>query len=264
MDQHIGKKLLFRTEKGILQGILKSYDSETGKIYLQENDIVKEIDVVEVVDVQEIQDGADSKNLYTELKEADMYSLFEEAFTIYGPLEDNFISAVAISLKKFLKDISSSRIRIIIGSDDVFGRIGLCFARLMQGKALQMDVCIECSLRDIKSLTYYNLFINSGGILSNSKELSGKYSMTLFAANRHFDFKLGNCISEQSIVMDLSDNITLPIYTCVGLGYAPEHSKSLVKYFYLVDVGFGQILCDKYNLYRKYKNSLIKVDMNFK
>lgn len=163
MVDYIGKKVIVKTEKGILEGLLVSYNEEEGKLSIEDSLCIrKELGFMDVIDLNTIDSQNKSPN-GEPLNEIQMHTLFYEAFNIYGPLEDNFCWLVASALKKFLKDIATSKVKIVIGSDDIFGRIGLCFARLLFEKAEKVDVFLSCDLFDFRTLRYKDMFLNSGG-----------------------------------------------------------------------------------------------------
>jgi Domain of unknown function (DUF5096) len=265
MQDLIGKKLVFMREKGNIEGIFISYDEDTGKILIKDPFNDSKITEIEISDVTEVKisetdppaDISPKIALSQGLSESRMYALFNDAFNIYGPFEDSFIYSVAISMKKFIKDQATSKIKIVVGSDDVFGRIGLSFARLMMDRVEKLDLVLDCGLADIKSLGYLSAFYNSKGELSQSTE-NTHYTLVLFACNRHYSFSMGNNTADQTIIMDLPNQISIPNFTHVSLGFTPEYFKKAWKYYYIIDVGFGAALAEKYGIFIKYKNSLTK------
>lgn len=260
MEEYVGKRLKLSTQKGAFEGIMNQFDKKLGILSLQGQFGTEEFNFDEILSVNTMEEN-DEAIENVPLKEADMYALFYEAFNIYGPFEDHFIFSAALSLKKFLRDLSSASVKIIIGSDDVFGRIGLCFARLALGKTAYLSVDIKCDLFDLKTLQYKNALENSGGFF-NLKSDAANYSMRLFACNRNFNFEAGGETANQTILLDLPASIPFSNFTGIGLGFAPENFSICNKFYYLLDVGFGPVLSKKYKIPSKYKNSLVKVDIS--
>lgn len=259
MEEYVGKKLKILTSKGHFEGIMNQFDKKIGIISLQSQFGVDEFNFDEIINVniiEETNEFNDSKPL----KEADMYALFYEAFNVYGPFEDHFIFSVAVVLKKFLRDFSAASIKIIIGSDDIFGRIGLCFARLSLGKTALLSVDLKSEIYDLKTMQYKNAFENSGGIF-NLKQSTENYYLRLFASNRNYAFESDGNTSNQTILLDIPETLPFSNFTGIGLGFVPENFKVCNRFFYLLDVGFGPVLCKKYKIPSKYKSSLVKVDL---
>lgn len=254
MEAYIGKNLQIKTTTGVFEGIMESINTESGLISIINQNTRK---ILKFDDVQSLE----LVDIMKPLSEQDMYSVFYEAFNVFGPLEDHFIYTVAVSLKKFLKDFSTSSIKIIIGSDDIFGRIGLCFARLALGRSEHLSVDLKCDLLEIKSISYKSIYENSGGEF-NLVDSCSNYSLTLFACNRNFNFKEHEISSTQIIILDIPSVAPFSIFTGIGLGFIPENSSVCNKFFYLLDVGFGTQLCKKYNLPSKLKNSLLRMEVN--
>lgn len=191
-----------------------------------------------------------------------MYALFYEAFNIYGPFEDQFIYSVANALKKFMRDISSSSIKIIVASDDIFGRIGLCFARIALGRARCLSVELQCDLFDLCSLKYKNAYLNSGGVFDSQSTEENSYSLLLFACNRNCKFQKSEYSANQIILLDIPSVVDIPVFTGLGLGFIPENYKLCNRSCYVIDVGLGSVLAKKYKLPQSYKNSLVKLDLS--
>lgn len=259
MEEFVGKELRVGTTKGPIEGVMCVFDKDNGIITIQNTAGKHELYFDDVISVNMVEsDGTSCQAETKALKEADMYALFYEAFNIYGPFEDHFIFAVAISLKKFLRDFSASSIKIVVGSDDVFGRIGLCFARLALGRAECVSVELRCDLNELKSQKYRNAFENSGGYFDS---VSKSFSLALFACNRNGNFEMNGFSSAQTIILDIPRSLPFTNFTGVGLGFIPENSAVCTKPYYLLDVGFGSVLCQKYGIPSKYKNSLVKMDI---
>lgn len=254
MEAYIGKNLNIKTINGDVEGIMESINTESGLMSILNQNTRKIIKFDDVTSIELLQSN-------NPLPEQDMYGVFYEAFNVFGPSEDHFILTVASSLKKFLRDFSASSIRIVIGSDDVFGRIGLCFARIALGRTEKLSVILACNLSEIKSITYKSFYENSGGIFTTGIGESN-YSLTLFACNRNFKFNEYAVSSGQNIILDLPGTMPFQNFTGLGLGFVPEHSNVCSKFFYLLDVGFGNQICKKYGLPTKFKNSLVKVEVN--
>lgn len=259
MEEFIGKKIKVGTSKGLFEGKMNFIDKNLGTISISNNIGIQSFNFDEILTLSEVKCSQDNNNQIP-LKETDMYSLFYEAFNVFGPFEDHFILSVSQSLKKFLRDFTASSIKIIIGSDDVFGRIGLCFARIALDRVSKLDIDVKCNLNDLKTLQYKNAYENSGGCFTSNFE-KANYSMILFACNRNYNFKDENPTASQVLILDIPSSLPFQAFTGVGLGFIPEHANICNKIFYLFDVGFGCTLCKKYKLPCKYKNSLVKIDL---
>lgn len=255
MVDYIGKEVIIKTQNRTIQGILRQFNNEDGKIIMEDPyNINTDVDILDVLEVQLVK----GKSIVEPLKEESMYALLYDAFNIYGPFEDSFCATVSSTLKKFLKDPSSASIRIIIGSDDIFGRIGLCFARLLLGRTSCLHVECACAIRDIRSQKYSASFINSGGSFAVSIP-EQQYTLTLFATNRHFEFSSKNCTSSLIVLLDIPKEVPFQ-FTGLGLGFQPENYQIGKRFYYLLDVGFPPLLCEKYNLPRELKSSLVRED----
>ncbi len=263
MPHHfIGKKVCIKTEGGDFYGRLTAFNKEDGKIIVEDSyNISKELDLLKVNEVKLLEsqfgDFQVNKN-HEPLSEEKMYELFDDAFNVYGPFEDSFCTIISLALKKFIKDIVSAKIKIIIGSDDVFGRIGLCFASLLIGRVADLDVEIKCTVKNVKTLKYLNAYENSGGsIKENESSAKSSYSLILFAANRNFDFNIDNSVSNHVLILDIPKKVNF-LFTGLGLGFKPENYKTCTRFYYLVDAGYPSFLCNKYNIPMYFKNSLVK------
>ena len=261
MEIYQGQFLKIKTDKDIYEGVMTLFDKENGKVVIEKAEMKYEMNFNEILSISlPHEDNSEEKPT----SEIDMYSLFYEAFNIYGPFEDQFIYTVASALKKFMREISSSNIKIIIGSDDIFGRIGLCFARIALGRVKYLSVELQCDLFDLNSLKYKNSYLNSGGVFDDECTEEKSYSLILFACNRNCKFEKSACSSNQIILLDIPQSVNIPVFTGLGLGFIPENYKLCNRSCYVVDVGLGSILTKKYKLPQNYKNSLAKLDLNIK
>lgn len=260
MQDYIGKKLKIKTGNQIHEGKMSSFNVDDGKIVL-ENAFNKkqEFKFDEVTNISLLDDDSLEQ---APLKQSEMYAMFHEAFNIYGPTEDQYIYIIAVSLKKFFRDISTATIKIIIESDDVFGRIGLSFARFVLNKAQHVSVELRCELYDLNSLKYKNSFENSGGYFDQPSEESKNYGMILFATNRGGNYDLGNLTSTQILFLDIPESPKISNFVGLGLGFIPENFHVCNKIYYLIDVGFGLELARKYKLPFGLKNNMIKMEIN--
>ena len=254
MNKFKGKLIKIKTEKSFIEGIMSEFDQKNGKVTIENNSFKTEMKFDEILEISLIEEEP--------LKESEMYALFYEAFNIYGPFEDQFIYSVSSALKKFLRDISTSTIKIIVDSDDVFGRIGLCFARSILGKAKCISLEIRTDLLDLNSLKYKNAFINSGGSIDENEYSKDEksYTLILFACNRNCSFEKFLSFSNQIVLIDIPENTSLNSFTGLGLGFLPENKAVCNRSYYLVDVGFGNLLTKKYKLPQNLKTSLVKMD----
>lgn len=255
MEDYIGRNLKIKTIEGSVEGILETFDKESGIITILNQNIKKVLNFDDVTGLDLNETPKDGP-----LKEEDMYSLFYEAFNIYGPIEEHFVLSVASALKKFIKDLSTASIKIIIGSDDVFGRIGLAFARIIYGRVANLSIEFRSEIRETKTQLYKNMYTNSGGVFTNTSQ--NVFSLVLFASNRHSDFGMKNMSTSQTILLDIPSSLPFINFTALGLGFIPENSQLSTKFFYLLDVGFGIHLCKKYGLPTTYKNSLMRIEPN--
>ncbi|KAI4292530.1 hypothetical protein PAPHI01_1804, partial [Pancytospora philotis] len=64
-----------------------------------------------------------------------------------------------------------------------------------------------------------------------------------------------------TILLDVPSDAAFKSFTALGLGFTPEHYRACPRSFYMIDAGFGALLCDKYGIRKHYKNSLIKIDL---
>lgn len=287
-NNFIGKHVLIKTESGEFSGRLIAYNEENGKILLEDSyNITNELDILNVLEVQLTDNNtADTHNIVCEkdnmvnnteniviskdtfitmnqntisyLNEETMHELFNDAFNIYGPFEDNFCATITMGLKKFIKDPFSAKIKIVVGSDDIFGRIGLCFARSLIGRVESLDVEIRCTIKDLKTFKYLNSYKNSSGVFTNEcPPFRTNYTMVLFATNRHCNFELHNAVSDYIILLDIPKVVNFP-FTGLGLGFKPENYRTCSRFYYLLDVGFPSVLCKKYFIPSYFKNSLVK------
>lgn len=261
MECFEGQFLKVKTEKNTIEGVMTCFDKEKGKIIIENADKKYEMNFDEVLDVFLPKEEVSEEK---PLNESDMYALFYEAFNIYGPFEEQFVYSVASSLKKFMRDIAACNIKIVIESDDVFGRIGLCFARMILGRSKDLSVELRCNLFDFNTLKYKSAFLNSGGKFDDISDDIKSYSLVLFACNRNCSFNLNGCSSSQIIILDIPSKIDISGFTGLGLGFIPENYSHCNRSCYVVDVGFGSILTKKYNLPHNFKNSLVKIDLNTK
>lgn len=257
MVDYIGRKVIVKTEGGNLEGTLISYDQDQGKLAIEDSMYIKkELGFLDILELN----SADSINRPQNgfpLTEIEMHRLFYEAFNIYGPLEDNFCWLVASGLKKFLKDVSSSKIKIIIGSDDIFGRIGLCLGRMLYEKAERVDVVLVCDVFDLRTLRYKDIFLNAGGRFEDSRN-DFKYTMTVFAANRHFEYKSQVNPTGQIILIDLPTVSPFDNFIGIGLGFVPENHM-ICSGYYIMDCGFCKTLIEKYGICSQFKSFMVKV-----
>lgn len=260
MEEYLGKFVKISTENGSIKAKLCSVDVDNGNIVVENESNKQELKFTDVTAVSLVEDD----NTPQPISEEDMYSLFYESFNIFGPFEDQFIYNIACSFRKFLKEISTATIKIIVGSDDVFGRIGLCFARLMWNRALKVSVELKCELNELSSLKYKSSFENCGGFFEKPQGGDNSFTMVLFATNRNFEFNSENFTSNHILIIDIPKNLSLPNFTVVGLGFIPENYNLCTKIYYIIDVGFGEILAKRYKLPTIFKTSLIKMDVNNK
>lgn len=262
MVDYIGRKVVITTENGVVHGKLTSFNRDSGKLTLEDSyNISNELDLVDIVEVQMDSEREKAQDAEQGLREEEMYSLFYDAFNVYGPFEDTFCCTIATSLKKFIKDVGTSRIRVVVGTDDVFGRIGLCFARLLLDRVERLDVECACEIQDLRTQRYVNAFVNSGGSFAAQGE-SQQYTMAVFACSRGFNFSQYESHSGLILLLDIPAEAPFPSFTGLGLGFTPEHYRACQKSFYLVDAGFGAVLCDRYGVCKSYKSSLVKVDIS--
>lgn len=257
MEEYLGKCLRIQTEAGCFEGKMHSIDAENGKIILEGSNRHHELKFNEITNVSLLEQETEA----LPLKETDMHLLFYEAFNMFGPFEDQFIYTIACALKKFFKDITTASIKIIVGSDDIFGKIGLCFARIILNRARSVTVELRCELHTLDALKYKNAFVNSGGYFSHPPA-EGSFAMILFAANRHSNFELATCTSSQIILLDIPKSIGLQNFIGLGIGFVPENLTTCNRFYYLIDVGFGDVLAKKYKLPRCFKNSLMKIEVH--
>jgi len=257
MEEYIGKNLRVKLATSSIEGVMSSLDTEGGRMILDTPTSKLEIKFNDVFNVSLLEDEA----IPAPLRESDMYLMFYEAFNVLGPFEDQFIYNIAYSLKKFFKEISTADIKIIVGSDDVFGRIGLCFARLVLNRAARLSVELRCEINDLRTLRYKNVFENSGGSY-NCFMSDTAFSMVLFASNRNVKFDLGSLVTPQALLLDIPKTIGFSNFIGLGLGFIPENFSICGKFYYLIDVGFGAALAKKYKLPQQFKNSLIKVEVH--
>lgn len=256
MEAYVGKNLRVKTESGCFEGKMAAIDVENGKIVIETSANQQEIKFNDVCNLSLLEEEV----LPAPLKESDMYMMLYEAFNVFGPFEDQFIYNISYTLKKFFKDISTADVKIVVGSDDVFGRIGLCFARLIWNRAAKTCVELRCDLNDIRTLRYKNAFENSGGYYNQHQD-EKTFSMLLFAGNRNIKFDLEGCTSNQVLLLDIPQAVGLPNFIGLGLGFVPENFASCGKFYYLIDVGFGAVLARKYRLPLNFKNSLMKIEV---
>ncbi|KAI5170307.1 hypothetical protein PAEPH01_1324 [Pancytospora epiphaga] len=267
MCDYIGQKVSVKTPTGTRHGRLTSFDKDSGKITLEDSyHISNELSIADILDVQlsdstttAVESVEDEKGL----KEEDMYRLFYDAFNIYGPFEDSFCSNIAYSLRKFIRDLPKTKIRIVVGSDDIFGRIGLSMARMLLDRTERLVVECPCAVVDLRTQRYLNAFLNSGGIITDELVLS-ENNITIFACSRKFNFSRYLQSAGQIILLDIPSVSVFPSFVGVGLGFRPENYLVCQRHFYQIDVGFGNILCSKYKLCNKYKNNLMRVDITDK
>lgn len=269
MADYVGQNVVIKTESGIVKGKLTCFSHDSGKLTVEDSyNISNEIDLADIVEVSlmEAEGGSDRA-----LTEDEMYQLFYDAFNVYGPFEDNFCTMISMALKKFLRNPTADRVKIIIGSDDIFGRIGLCFARLLIGKTALLEVDLETEISDLRTMKYKNAYENSGGKFNNldfGKENAfdnnsnvTEYRLILFATNRNFDFNLKGASAVHSIILDIPTSVSFS-FTGIGLGFRPENYKICPGFFYLADVGFSKILCEKYRINKTYKANLVKIEIS--
>ncbi|KAM0680640.1 hypothetical protein GINT2_001328 [Glugoides intestinalis] len=259
MESFVGKNLRVKTAEKLYEGKMNEVNCLNGIIKMELNSKQPlELKFTEILNIS----LADEEEVGAEmpLKEADMYLLFFEAFNIFGPFEDQFVSTVANSLKKFIRELSTARVKILVGSDDIFGRIGLCFARLLLDKTLELSVEIRCELNDLRTMKYQNAFLNSGGGFNLQKIEETGYTTVLFATNRHGDFSFENELSGQVLLLDIPQAPVFSNFIGLGLGFIPEHYQSCKKFYYLIDVSFGAALAKKFKLPQNFKNSLVKIE----
>ncbi|ELA41853.1 uncharacterized protein VICG_01037 [Vittaforma corneae ATCC 50505] len=259
MEEYIGKSLRIKTDAGLLEGKMCSIDAENGILVVENNSNRQEVKFGDIANIS-LADDEDEKSVAAPLKESDMYMLLYEAFNVFGPLEDHFIYTIACSLKKFLKDIATASIKIIIGSDDIFGRIGLSFARLVLDRAQKVSIELRCDIYDVNTIRYKSVFENSGGCF-NQYSNESVFTLILFAANRNFNFCLGDYTAGHVLLLDIPSVIGFQNFTGLGLGFIPEHFANCNKFYYLIDVGFGKTLAKKYKLPQDFKNSLVKIEV---
>lgn len=256
MEIYEGQILKVKTENNDYEGVLTKFDKENGKVIIEKDMKKYEMNFNDILNISLLQQDISEEK---PLSESDMYTLFYEAFNIYGPFEDHFIYSVASALKKFMREMSSSTIKIIVGSDDIFGRIGLCFARIALGRVKSLSVELHCDLFDLSTLKYKNAYLNSGGIFDQHSSDENSYSLVLFASNRNFKFESSGYSSNQIILLDIPQTVNIPVFTGLGLGFIPENYKLCNRSCYVVDVGLGSILTKKYKLFQNYKNTLMKL-----
>lgn len=256
MEEYIGKNLRIKTDNGNVEGKMLAIDLENGKVTIETLDNLLDINFNDVFNVSVVE----ADLLPSPLKETDMYMLFYEAFNVFGPFEEEFIYMTANTLKKFFRDISTADVKIIIGSDDVFGRIGLCFARLALNRGASVSIELRCDLHDVRTLKYKNVFENSGGRFGQSIN-DTLFGMILFACNRNAKFDIGNLKSTQIVLLDIPKSVELPNFIGFGLGFVPEHCAKCNKFYYVIDVGFGTTLVKKYRLPQNFKTNLVKFEI---
>lgn len=259
METYLGKNLKVKTADILYQGKMSGFDTEKGIVVLENNLNKQELKFDDILSISLAEDPEES--MEAPLKESDMYLLFYEAFNIFGPFEEHFVCLVGNAVKKFIREISTANIKIIVGSDDVFGRIGFSFARSILDKAKSVSVEVRCTINDLNTMKYQNAFINSGGLLEESSGEEKSYSMIIFASNRNGNFNLDRNSSNQVIVLDIPETLQFNNFIGLGLGFIPENYMKCNRFYYIVDVGFGFPLAKKYKLPQNFKNSLMKVDV---
>ncbi|KAL6121544.1 hypothetical protein NUSPORA_01512 [Nucleospora cyclopteri] len=261
MKEHIGKSVMAKTPKSIVKGVLQGFDEENGILFIGLQKKVIQLSAENVINL-EVQGEAQSncEQIISPLQEKEMYSLFYDAFNFTGPFEDAFIHQAAVSLIKFTKNMKS--IKIIVGSDDVFGRIGLHFARIMWEKTnskiykeTAVSIEIVCCLETIKSKCYLSLIQED---LFN-EDNGQNHDLVIFGTNRNLQFSKIQFNDQSTYVfIDIPAKITCKKFFGVGLGFIPEHFKSCFPFFYIFDMFFPSELIQKYHLVTDFANSIIK------
>ncbi|KAI5148522.1 hypothetical protein ENBRE01_0383 [Enteropsectra breve] len=259
-DAYIGKNVIVSTELGKYAGNLLSFDENMGKLVLKDGaSTFKTIDLLDITEVELQGEQLEDYGAYGRaLPEEQMYRLFYDAFNLYGPFEGEFCSVIATGISKFIRDPETYKIKIIIGSDDIFGRIGLCLARLILHKIEKLTVVLDCDIHNLKTLKFQNAFLNSGGALTRSNSIAD-YTLILYAANRNYDFKLAGDDRSINILLDIPKTPVPFFFTGLGLGFVPENHSNCNRMYYMIDAGFGTMLSSKYGICKNFKNSMFKI-----
>ena len=117
----------------------------------------------------------------------------------------------------------SFSLKIIVGSDGIFGQIGLSFARIALGRAKCLSVELQCDLFDLSSLKYKYEYLNSGGVSDYQSAEENSYSLLLNACSRNCKFERSGYSSIQIILLDIPLNVDIPVFTGFRLGFIPKN-----------------------------------------
>jgi len=266
MQNYVGNIVKIETQSQNIIGKLCLVDEEKGKVVLTNKDAKeREISILEINHIDladENSSDEQSAGAYGRpLEETQMHYLFYDAFNIYGPFEDSFIQTVAIALKKFVRNLKNSSVRIVIGSDDVFGRIGFCFACSLLERVCELSIEVDCELEDLRTMKYKQIYHRCGGEIQECRD-PDRRAITLYACNRNYFRNLEETPTGTVLILDLLEKMPFSPFIGLGLGFVPEHYAQFSKGFYILDVGFSTMLADKYKVCKKFDSSLMKADLN--
>lgn len=265
MKEFLGKHVSITSNNKVFKGVLYNANDTHIEIKTSRNNVKLSINDIQNMEIECEENKTAKKDV---LDEKEMYSLFYDSFNFYGPTEDQFILYVCNALHKTVKD--AKNIKIIVGSDDIFGQIGLCFARMIIRTGKNVFVNVRTPLMSLNSSKHYQLLKNNHQEnlklveYAEEDENSCIYETVLIAANRNALERISFAYSDEIryMIVDCASKNEFTNYFAFGLGFIPDTYKNYKNNFFIVDVGFSSELCNKHGIDDKFTASIRKVKIN--
>ncbi|EED44448.1 hypothetical protein EBI_26129 [Enterocytozoon bieneusi H348] len=265
MLEFLGKEIILTVGGKTISGIFHKISNNDEIIEVLDNNKIVTVNIKNIENIELVYNKINQNDCHiikekqaNTLNEQEMYNLFYDAFNTYGPTEDQFIIQGAIGILKIIKD--KKKIKIIIGSDDVFGRIGLCLARLLLQKkdTHKITVVVLCNIKNIDTVKYKYMYLNNGGIISLLND-NNEVDQIIFASNRNFEFQK-ICHGEQVVYLYFDVPEIQPFRKAlgVGFGFTPNTFSNCKSHFYIIDMSFSNVLYNMYNIKETFNYSVIR------
>ncbi|OQS53922.1 hypothetical protein EHP00_892 [Ecytonucleospora hepatopenaei] len=263
MKEFLGKQVVVSCNNKVIKGLLIDVNDSLVEIKTQQNTNKVNINEIQNMEVEMDESFLPKKDV---LNEKEMYSLFYDAFTIYGPTEEQFVQLVINALIKTTKEAQT--VKIIVGSDDIFGAIGFTFARSIMRNAKKVYVEIQTEITSLKNTMHFQLLKNSKqenliiADFIDENENETKYDTVLLAYNRNYKYDINKNTTARILIIDCPSTNPYTNYFAFGLGFLPDTSRVFKNNFYVIDTSFSSVLCKKHGIDNNFSSSLKKIRMN--
>lgn len=268
MDDFIGLLLIYEMINGKrYEGILKEVRQDTHMLVVEDaiTHSVAQISVSEIINVQ----LSDSKTAYVEEPKKDplfihrkaMYEILETCFSSCYPTEEQFDYIVSYNINKILTTVfranQDDRVLIVVGKDDLFGRLGLFLAMFLGNTKLKVDVYVCDEMTSPLTVAVLQRFKNAG--LRTLDAIGSAYKVVAIASRNSVLTRnvLEHVYSEFYLYLDLPEISVDATNVNVGLIYGVKDDR--ISLFsgrvVCIDVGIPDRVMNGYGIKRLYPNS---------